>query len=180
MHCPRCGLQQASDEIQFCSRCGLQLGIVARLLANDGMLPELLKLNEGKSKIFTRRNGVAFSILWTMLFLFIFTPIWAILDVEELAAAAAVIGIFGGMMFLVSSIIFLRKSPAYGEFGSPYTPQYLGAAGNRKALSPQTTQPASTYAPPMGSWRAPETDELAAPGSVTESTTKLLHKEKEP
>ena len=32
---------------------------------------------------------------------------------------------------------------------------------------------------PAGSWRAPDTGEFARPGSVTESTTKLLRKEEE-
>lgn len=177
MHCPRCGVLQASDEIKFCSRCGLQLGLVAELIANEGILPELANLGRAKAKIFTRRNGVAFSILWCMLFLLIFTPIWAVLDVEELAAATSIIGIFGGLMFLVSSMFFLPKTPSRAELAGAYTPGFLGPVGNQKRLSPQTTQPAASYSPPIGSWRAPETDELAHPGSITETTTKLLKKE---
>src|SRR4051812_32240720 len=33
MYCPRCGQQQISDEVRFCSRCGLSLASVPVLLA---------------------------------------------------------------------------------------------------------------------------------------------------
>src|SRR5215207_3872114 len=36
MYCPECSQQQASDEVRFCPRCGLQLDAVQRLLAGDG------------------------------------------------------------------------------------------------------------------------------------------------
>jgi len=32
MHCPKCGQQQVSDEMRFCSRCGFALGIVTELI----------------------------------------------------------------------------------------------------------------------------------------------------
>lgn len=178
MHCPRCGQQQMSDEIKFCSKCGFQLGLVAELVANDGFLPQLADIyNRKNSTIFTRRNGVAFSVLWTIFFLFLITPIWVILDAEELAAASAILGLFGGMMLLVSSMFFLRKSPSRVELTGTHMPASLGGSGGRQALPPQMAQPASTYAPPIGKWRAPDTDDLSRPGSVTESTTKLLKKE---
>ena len=34
MFCPKCGHKQVSNTAHFCSRCGLQLGAVADLLAN--------------------------------------------------------------------------------------------------------------------------------------------------
>ena len=39
MYCPRCGQQQASDSVRFCSRCGFRLALVTELLYNDGLLP---------------------------------------------------------------------------------------------------------------------------------------------
>src|ERR1044071_7894427 len=33
MYCPRCGQQQLSDEVRFCSRCGLPLAGVAPLIS---------------------------------------------------------------------------------------------------------------------------------------------------
>lgn len=35
MFCPQCGHQQVSDEIRFCSRCGLSLGLMTDLLGKD-------------------------------------------------------------------------------------------------------------------------------------------------
>lgn len=34
MFCPQCGHQQVSDEMRFCSRCGLPLGLVTDLVGN--------------------------------------------------------------------------------------------------------------------------------------------------
>ena len=35
MYCPRCAHQQASNEMRFCSRCGLSLGLVTDLVTNS-------------------------------------------------------------------------------------------------------------------------------------------------
>lgn len=35
MFCPQCSHRQVSDDTRFCSRCGLSLGLVTDLLAND-------------------------------------------------------------------------------------------------------------------------------------------------
>jgi len=35
MFCPKCGQQQLSDEVRFCSRCGVNLGMVTSWLADD-------------------------------------------------------------------------------------------------------------------------------------------------
>jgi hypothetical protein len=53
-------------------------------------------------------------------------------------------------------------------------------AGKKEAgeLPPAQSIPTSAYAPPgTGRWR--ETNELEVPGSVTDSTTKLLHEERD-
>ena len=41
MHCPKCGQQQISEEVRFCSRCGFPLEGVMRLVASGGMLQAL-------------------------------------------------------------------------------------------------------------------------------------------
>ena len=35
MFCPQCGHEQASNDMRFCSRCGLTLGLVTDLLGNN-------------------------------------------------------------------------------------------------------------------------------------------------
>lgn len=36
MYCPQCGHQQPSDDMRFCSRCGLPLGLATDLLPSSG------------------------------------------------------------------------------------------------------------------------------------------------
>lgn len=43
IHCPKCGQQQVSEEVRFCSRCGFKLGLVRALLADDGGGGDTLK-----------------------------------------------------------------------------------------------------------------------------------------
>jgi hypothetical protein len=184
MHCPRCGQQQISDQTKFCSRCGFQLGLVSELLENGGFLPQLAELNKSKGTIFTRKNGVIFSVLWFIFFVMMVPAFFGLADVEEAAAVSAVFGIFSTMMLLIFSLAVLKRTPKAYEIavypvppGQPPAPLY----GNPQmgALPPQQTQPAATYTAPAGNWRGPDTGELVRPGSVTESTTRLLKKDEE-
>ena len=178
MHCPSCGQQQMSNETKFCSRCGLPLGIVSEVLLHGGYLPQLAELNKKKKPFFTRRNGLGFSLLWFLFFLLIMAPLWGILDIDKLAGASAVIGIFGGLILMVSSLIFLKKEPNFDLHMLPQQKQFdLPAGQGYSALPSQQSVPASVYAPPTaGSWR--DTNDLQ-PTSITEGTTKLLEKDEQ-
>jgi hypothetical protein len=184
MHCPRCGQQQVSEEIKFCSRCGFPLGLVSEILAHGGFLPQLAELHDKQKKWLTRSFGLKISLLWFLLFDFILVPVTAISDAPaELVAILAVVGFCGALMMTVLSFLFLRdvKTPfqSQNEFPNPHqTAQPIGGNTNQTtALPPMTSQPVSSYAPPVaGSWKAPETGELV-PHSVTEGTTKLLQKD---
>lgn len=184
MHCPRCGQQQLSSETKFCSRCGFQLGLVAEVLANGGYLPQLNELYNKKTGWLTRKNGVIFSVFWFLLFLFIFTPIFGIANVDELAGVSAILGVFGGLILLIGSLVLLkphRPAPTYAVPENVVS-QPVGLYGNpaNAALPPMQSQPATTYAPPAaGAWRAPDTGEFARPPSVIENTTKLLQKDED-
>jgi hypothetical protein len=172
MHCPSCGQQQVSSETKFCSRCGMPLSTVAEVVAHGGYLPQLAELDK-KQTLFTRKNGVAVSILWCLFFLLILTPMFGIANVEELAAACAIIGIFGGLIMLISSLIFLKKPFVTYHHPYPQQPAHLyGQPASHGALPPSQSAPASTYgAPRAGNWR--DTNDLQP--SVTESTTRLLN-----
>jgi hypothetical protein len=184
MHCPRCGQQQISDQTKFCSRCGFQLGLVSELLENGGFLPQLAELNKNKGTIFTRRNGVIFSVLWFIFFVMMMPAFFGIAGEDEVAGASAAFGVFSTMMLMIVSLAALKRPPKPHElsaFQMPPSPPAQGLYGTQQmgALPPQQSQPASTYAAPAGNWRAPDTDDLVRPGSVTESTTRLLKKEEE-
>ena len=178
MHCPSCGQQQISNETKFCSRCGMPLSLISEVVAYGGYLPQLAELNKRKRSLFSRRNGLAFSLLWCLFFLLIMAPLWGILNVEKLAGASAVIGIFGGLIMMISSLIFLKKEPKFASDPRIYAAQGqydLSGQQGYSALPPQQTTPASVYtAPVTGSWR--DTNDLQ-PTSVTEGTTRLLEKD---
>lgn len=176
MHCPSCGQQQISSETKFCSRCGLPLSVVAEVVSYGGYLPQLAELNQKKT-VMTRRNGMAFSLLWCLFFLFIMTPFFGILGVQKMAGATAVFGIFGALIILVASAMFLKKAPRSDGWqqGNPPMGQQIYGQANQGALPPQQSVPASSYTTPQaGNWR--DTNDLQ-PRSVVEGTTKLLDKD---
>lgn len=186
MHCPRCGQQQISNETRFCSRCGFQLGVVSELLLHDGYLPQLAQLEQHswKKTLFTKKGGVLFSIFWFILFTLFFTSIAGILDMGDLPGVFAVIGIFGSMMILIGSLIALPSSktfmkPLPVELAGHHPANNIRSGDLRDALPPAQAMPAGDYFAPKGDWRAPDTGDLATPGSVTDDTTKLLKNEKE-
>ena len=181
MHCPKCGQQQISEQTRFCSRCGFQLGFVAELLENGGFLPQFAELHKGKSIFFSRRNGVIFTALWFIFWVMMLPAFFGIANEDDAAGVSAVFGVFTTMMLLIISLAVLKRSPKANELAPhqvrPATPAVLYGNSSIGALPPQQSQPASVYMPPEGSWRVPDTGDLVRPGSVTDSTTKLLLKD---
>lgn len=180
MFCPQCSQEQISPETKFCSRCGLPLNLISEILINGGTLPQLAELNQ-KKPFFTRRNGLVFSLFWFVFFVLLLAPLFGIIDVDELGAAAAVIGTMGGFLWLLISFFLLPKtvktSQLRGQDVNNFNQTALG--GNfQSALPPPQTQTAQSYHAPANQWKVPETGELARPNSVTEGTTKLLEKER--
>lgn len=160
--------------------CGFQLGLVAELLVHGGVLPQLAELTKGKRSFFTRKNGVIFSILWFIFWVMMVPAFFGIADAEEGAAISAVFGVFTTMMFLITSLAFLPKSQKVLPLsGADLPTPALYGNPQMNALPPQQTQSATDYVAPAGSWRTPDTGEFAQPGSVTDSTTKLLQKDRE-
>lgn len=177
MFCPQCGQQQVSEETRFCSKCGFQLGLIPELIDNGGILPELEELRTRKPPFFNKKNGVMLSIFWCIFFIFFAVVFDGILNFDFLGKLFIAKGIFGGILILLASLAFLPSSkPKNSEPPSKsFSPSPKGQT--QGALPPQQSQPVSSYVPAAGSWRAPETAEFANPGSVTDSTTKLLEKE---
>ncbi len=185
MYCPRCGEEQSAGNLRFCNRCGLPLGLVSELINNDGTLPILEEVLK-KKKVLTRRNGVIFSLIWFILFVPFGAAFWGILDIEELAVMSAVFGLFSSILLLIISIFYLSKPEKNIDIPSMIQNQQenqknlQSQPANQRELPPQQTQPASAYTSPQaGLCKAPDTGELVSPGSVTETTTKLLSKEEE-
>ena len=178
MYCPRCSQQQVSEETKFCSRCGFPLGLVSEILSHGGFLPQLAELYKDK-KLLTRRNGLLFSLFWFLIFMLLL-PLAGISGApEKVVGAMAIIGTMGAVIMMIASMLLLKKEPKPFELLNRELP--VGNIHNLhstqpNALPPQQSQPAQSYVPPAGTWKAPDTGEFARPSSVTEGTTKLLEK----
>jgi len=179
MHCPRCGQQQVSVEIKFCSRCGFPLGLVSELLSNGGFLPQLDNLQKKDKKLLTRNFGLKISLIWFLFVCFILVPLAAVTRApNEVVPGLAIIGFCGALLMAALSFFFLPKDEkASRQTFESDSPQYLSGKQQQNALPPQTSQPASSFMPPsQGAWKAPETGDFVS-NSVTEGTTKLLQKD---
>lgn len=174
MHCPQCGQQQVSEETRFCSRCGFLLTGVAEVVANQGLVPAQKTGLTGKADS-PRRRGIKQGV-FLFLFVFLLAPLLGMvtiaLNIEPfLVGAAVVLCVMGGLLRTVYALMF--ESGA----SSGAMPTALAGTDNRQALPPGQSTPASTYVSPnAGSWR--DTNDLQhQPGSVTDTTTKLLQKD---
>jgi hypothetical protein len=185
MHCPRCGQQQISEETRFCSRCGFLLTGIAKLIENEGIVPN----QEGRTFFAAgspRRRGVMQGVFFFLL-TFLVVPITAIatvfLRIEPfLVAISAILFFMGGLLRIVYALMFESGDPG----GKTLEEKVLGNtalfAEKQKAgeLPPARSIPVSTYAPPPGAGNWRDTNDLEPrPGSVTDNTTKLLQKEEE-
>jgi len=158
------------------------MGLIPELIANNGMFPQLAEIYKQNQSWFTRKNGVIFSLLWFVTFVMMFPAFFGLADVEELAAASAIFGVFTTIMLMILSLGFLKKTQktinvAALEAHQMHATALHGQPANQQALPPAQTQPAQSYMAPQGGWRTPDTGEFSVPGSVTDSTTKLLTKE---
>jgi len=176
MHCPQCGQQQITEETRFCSRCGFLLTGIAEVVANQGVITRERPTGFTGDPDSAKRRGIKLGSFFFLL-TFLVVPILAIISIAlNIEPFLVVIGLFlfggGGLLRVVYALMF--ESGAAINMGQQSLP---AGADNRGALPPSRTTPASVYSSPAaGSWR--DTNDLQhQPGSVTDSTTKLLQKE---
>jgi hypothetical protein len=180
MFCPRCS-QQASDEVRFCSRCGFPLDALAELVESGGYLEreageELLVLTprqRGMRKgALLMIAGLTFGILAVLLTLFK-EDFFVLMLPAALVFTYGLMRLFYGMLLEDDSA---RAKAAKRSLAAPHDKARakLGGASVRGAeLPPARGVPVSAFT----SARA-HTSDMAAPPSVTESTTRLLEEDK--
>ena len=117
MHCPRCGQQQVSEDIKFCSRCGLPLGVVSEVLAQGGYLPQLDELLDQKKTSFNKKNGVVFSVIWAIFCFFLAIVFDGILNINRVGEFFVASGIFGGILIFLISLVYLPEQQSAARFG---------------------------------------------------------------
>src|SRR6266576_4733532 len=119
MFCPRCGQQQATDSMRFCSRCGFSMEGTMHVLAHGGMLP-LYQPPAGEKTVSPRRRGVKQGAL-LMLIGAILVPIFGVMSgfapgrLENVfaffAALSAIICFLGGPLRMLYAAIFEEAAP---------------------------------------------------------------------
>ena len=181
MYCPRCGQQQATDSMRFCSRCGFAMEGTMHLLANGGMLP-VYQQPLGERTISPRRRGVKQGAL-IMLLGVLLVPILGVFSgyapgrlsnvFEFFCAISALLCFLGGPLRMLFAAIFEEGAPST-HFTPPMSYKVPAAVppAHVSALPPP---PATNHA---GQWRQrPDTGEIQPRASVTDSTTQLLDRE---
>jgi hypothetical protein len=181
MFCPRCGQQQVTDALRFCSRCGFPIEGAMMLLANGGMLPQYLPL-EGEQKVSPRKKGVKQGALLFLLGV-VLVPILAVFTsfapgrlgnmFEFFTILSALLCFTGGPLRMLFAAIFEEGAPTR-QFVAPssYAPPAIppSPAARVSALPAASVNPASQWRP------RPQTAEILQPPSVTDHTTRLLEK----
>ena len=180
MFCPRCGQQQATDSMRFCSRCGFLMEGVMHLLANSGILP---RVEAGEPKISKKRKGVMQGVIIFLSGILI-VPIFGVMSafsdgrISEVfaffAAMSAIICFVGGLLRTLFAAIFEEGAKPQPYISVPsYMPHAVPPAPARVSALPP---PAVNTEP----WRPrSQTAEIVPPTSVPDHTTKLLEKSEE-
>ena len=183
MHCPKCGQQQISHETRYCSRCGFLLTGVALVVDNEGQVPGLA--SSESAAVSPRRRGIKQGI-FLFLLSFLVVPLLGMIALASgsepvLAGFGFFLCVVGGLLRIVYAFMFESNSPGGSTLEENIlasSRSYLKKRQNKAELPAGDPTPANVYAAPTGgTWR--DTNDLATPSSVTDSTTKLLVKEQD-
>ncbi|MBS1792434.1 MAG: zinc ribbon domain-containing protein [Acidobacteria bacterium] len=181
VYCPRCGQEQITPEVRFCSRCGFVMTGMSEIVLTGGVPTHL---DPTAPQLPTpRRRGLKQGGAWFLFGVFM-VPLLGVLSLlirfpQEIIGLAAIVFYLGGVVRMLYALMFENGTPGEKtlEENVYHTAQKLM---NRKKtageLPAHQTIPAESYMPPRQSnWR--DTNDLQ-PTSVTDPTTKLLEKEK--
>ncbi len=170
MYCPNCGQQQVSDDMRFCSRCGLALAGLADWLG--GGLPAKRDDEAQAAALSPRRKGIRRAAK-LMFFSGVLFPV--VLGLSLLIDEGAPM-IVPFLVFFVALVLML-----YARLFSDKTVPAINQAAQTPALGPTSTRsslpPATNASIPAVGRQQVRTNELATPPSVTEHTTRLLDNE---
>jgi endogenous inhibitor of DNA gyrase (YacG/DUF329 family) len=177
MYCPNCGQQQVSDEMRFCSRCGLALSELVEWLAGRAplVLPEEAPVDANSPRRKAMRRAAKLMFFSGALF-----PLFLLMSIAENEPGPMAVPFFlffASLMWMLYARLFRDKTApvknqtaALNQAGTH--PSAFGPAQARGSLPPATT----TAIPTSGRQRV-RTNELYQPPSVTDHTTKLLDNE---
>jgi hypothetical protein len=179
MYCPNCGQQQISEEMRYCSRCGLALtGLVEWL--TGGRLP-LRTAEEAQVAPDSPRRKHMRRAAKGMFFAGALFPIFLMISIAADEPGPLVVPFFIFFIMLawmlyarifMSTTARVKNQPAQSWIQpASFQTSTLGSDQSRGALPP------AAATPPMPGRQQVRTNELAQRPSVTEHTTRLLDHE---
>jgi hypothetical protein len=167
MYCPNCGQQQISEEMRFCSRCGLALSGLAEWMAG-GMLvtraDETRALSPSSRRKAIRRAG---KLMFFSVALFVVAMALSVAIDEPGPLIFPALLFFASLVWMLYSRLFMDHTPP--TLNKVAQPLAFGPMPARASLSPPTNVPM----PDFGRQQV-RTNELVQAPSVTEHTTRLL------
>ena len=169
MHCPKCGQQQASEDVRFCSRCGFRLAFVSELLVNDGVPAKIEPIAESITRTERRRRyrQGAKLLFFSVVALPIAIGLSIIFDAPGPLFIPMAMFLAGIFVMLYSRIFIEETLPAREKSRLKELKEKAG----RLALPTSQSIPVNEQVAPSAN-----TAEIRQPPSVTENTTKLLDK----
>ncbi|HEU4509990.1 MAG TPA: zinc ribbon domain-containing protein [Pyrinomonadaceae bacterium] len=171
MYCPNCGQQQISDEMRFCSRCGLALSGLAEWLARGGVPAKV----EDKPKPDSPRRKNMRRAAKLMFFSVALFPLFLLISIVEDKGEPLIFPFalfFASLAWMLYARLFSDKNAPLSFPATAAQTTTLGSNPVRSAL------PAGNNIPiPDMRRQQVRTNELAEPPSVTENTTRLLDNE---
>lgn len=168
MYCPNCGQQQISEEMRFCSRCGLALSGLAEWMAG-GML--VRRAEETRVLSPSRRRKQMRRAAKLMFFSGVLIPIAAVISGAADHPGPMVLP----LLLFFASLVWMGYSRLFIDNTAPM----INPGAQQSAFGPMPTTRVSLPPPtniPMPDFGRQQvrTNELAQAPSVTEHTTKLL------
>jgi len=168
MYCPNCGQQQISDEMRFCSRCGLALTGLAEWLAG-GRVQQVEQKHVPEPSPRRKQLRRAGKLMFFSAVLF---PVFLILCFAIDEGGPIIIPclvFFVSLVWMLYARLFSSNTPRV-DYQAPQTTA-LGSLSARGSLPPATTTSIPVGRPQV------RTNELAQPPSVTENTTRFFDNE---
>ncbi len=187
MYCPKCSQPQASDETQFCSRCGFPLNNLKEMVLADGKT-QVSRSKASEADLSPRQKGARQGVM-LMLLSIILIPAYILLAAlfpandrlvessvsdtpfERISQAVLFTIFMLGLARVLYARLFQQGASLREGEGETEVAQLSGSASNYE-LPPAQSIPVSGF----GSWRT-DTGEMVQSRRAREHTTKSLDKE---
>ena len=182
MYCPSCGQQQVSEEMRYCSRCGLALAGLAEWLSGGGV--PLRATEEAQVAPDSRRRKNMRRAAKLMFFSGVLLPLFLAISIGVDEPGPLIVPFFiffVALMWMLYARLFMSKT-APANYQAPQSAIPSGSFQTSTLASGQargSLPPAAAGNIPVSgaSRQQVRTNELAQRPSVTEHTTRLLDNE---